>query len=53
MNEQITDQQLNAAESSENGKIISLYAQATQLYHHILVNTELGEEALNYLPLVI
>ena len=40
---------LNAAESSENGKIISLYAQATQLYHHILVNTELGEEALNYL----
>ena len=40
---------LNTAESSENGKIISLYAQATQLYHHILVNTELGEEALNYL----
>ena len=40
---------LNAAESSENGKIISLYAQTTQLYHHILVNTELGEEALNYL----
>lgn len=39
----------NSEESSENGKIISLYAQATQLYHHILVNTELGQEALNYL----
>lgn len=40
---------LNMTESSENGKIIGLYAQATQLYHHILVNTELGQEALNYL----
>jgi DNA primase len=26
-----------------------LYAEATKLYHHILVNTEAGEEALDYL----
>lgn len=40
---------LNSTESSENGKIISLYAQTTQLYHHILVHTELGQTALDYL----
>lgn len=40
---------LSSTESSENGKIISLYAQTTQLYHHILVHTELGQTALDYL----
>lgn len=40
---------LNSSESSENGKLIELYQQANQLYHHILTNTELGQDALNYL----
>ena len=28
---------------SETGKLKRLYAQAGQLYHHILVNTKLGQ----------
>lgn len=40
---------LDASESSENGKILNLYQQANQLYHHILMNTELGQDALDYL----
>ncbi len=34
---------------SETGKLKRLYAQAGQLYHHILVNTKLGQSALDYL----
>lgn len=34
---------------SETGKLKQLYAQAGQLYHHILVNTKLGQPALDYL----
>lgn len=34
---------------SETGKLKRLYAQAGQLYHHILVNTKLGQPALDYL----
>lgn len=34
---------------SETGKLKRLYAQAGQLYHHILVNTKLGKPALDYL----
>ncbi len=34
---------------SETGKLKRLYAQAGQLYHHILVNTKLGQPALDHL----
>ncbi len=34
---------------SETGRLKQLYAQAGQLYHHILVNTKLGQPALDYL----
>ena len=34
---------------SETGKLKQLYAQAGQLYHHILVNTKLGQPALDHL----
>ncbi len=34
---------------SETGRLKQLYAQAGQLYHHILVNTKLGQPALYYL----
>lgn len=40
---------LNSAESSDNAKLIDLYQQSSQLYHHILVNTQLGQQALDYL----
>lgn len=40
---------LDSTQSSENGKLIDLYQKANQLYHHILVNTELGQDALDYL----
>lgn len=35
--------------NSETGKLKSLYAQTSELYHHILVNTKLGQKALDYL----
>lgn len=34
---------------SETGRLKQFYAQAGQLYHHILVNTKLGQPALDYL----
>lgn len=34
---------------SETSRLKQLYAQAGQLYHHILVNTKLGQPALDYL----
>lgn len=34
---------------SETGRLKQLYTQAGQLYHHILVNTKLGQSALDYL----
>lgn len=39
----------NESAHSENGRLKQLYAQVSQLYHHILVNTKLGESALEYL----
>ncbi|MFT9456214.1 MAG: DNA primase [Liquorilactobacillus hordei] len=36
-------------ESSNSRKLKKVHADATQLYHHILVNTQIGEEALDYL----
>lgn len=43
------DNSENQNETSENGKIRKLYKETTKLYHHILVNTVLGEPALEYL----
>lgn len=36
-------------ESSNSRKLKKVHADAAQLYHHILVNTQIGEEALDYL----
>lgn len=34
---------------STKGKLLAVYEKAQLFYHHILVNTKAGEEALNYL----
>nr|WP_025022045.1 DNA primase [Ligilactobacillus hayakitensis] len=44
-----TFKQRGSIENSSNSKIKQLYEQTAKLYHHILVNTKLGEEALEYL----
>ncbi|KRN30393.1 DNA primase [Liquorilactobacillus mali] len=36
-------------ESSNSRKLKKVHADAAQLYHHILINTQIGEEALSYL----
>lgn len=35
--------------NSQTGQLIELHEQAAKLYHHILVNTEMGQPALDYL----
>lgn len=35
--------------SSEYARLKDIHTQAAQLYHHILMNTQIGQEALNYL----
>ncbi|MFC6260286.1 DNA primase [Levilactobacillus fujinensis] len=37
------------AVDSKTGQLIALHEQAAKLYHHILVNTEVGQPALDYL----
>ncbi|CAJ1227681.1 DNA primase [Levilactobacillus zymae] len=37
------------AVDSKTGQLIDLHEQAAKLYHHILVNTEMGQPALDYL----
>ncbi|GEO68414.1 DNA primase [Levilactobacillus acidifarinae] len=37
------------AVDSKTGQLIELHEQAAKLYHHILVNTEMGQPALDYL----
>lgn len=37
------------AENSTKGKLLTLYEKAEHFYHHILVNTQAGEAAYNYL----
>ncbi|MDA9470379.1 DNA primase [Enterococcus sp. 5H] len=39
----------DSAESMQNRKLIELHQKAADLYHHVLMNTEIGEPALNYL----
>ncbi|PWG00775.1 DNA primase [Levilactobacillus bambusae] len=35
--------------SSETGQLMALHEDATKLYHHVLMNTEAGQSALDYL----
>lgn len=37
------------AVDSKTGQLLALHEQAAKLYHHILVNTEMGQPALDYL----
>lgn len=41
--------QTNVQVDSETKALRDLYAEATRLYHHLLVNTDSGEQALAYL----
>lgn len=41
--------QANVQVDSETKALRDLYAEATKLYHHLLVNTDSGEQALTYL----
>lgn len=43
------DNQSNVQVDSETKALRELYAEATKLYHHLLVNTDSGEQALAYL----
>lgn len=38
-----------ASENVQNRKLIELHKKAADLYHHVLMNTQIGEPALNYL----
>ena len=51
IDQSILDQakQSRPAEDSTKGKLLSVYEKAEHFYHHILVNTQAGEEAYNYL----
>ncbi|WP_321384103.1 DNA primase [uncultured Enterococcus sp.] len=37
------------APSTEQHKLLELHKKAAELYHHVLLNTQIGEPALNYL----
>lgn len=39
----------DTAENVHNRKLIELHKKAADLYHHVLMNTQIGEPALNYL----
>jgi DNA primase len=39
----------DTTESIQNRKLIELHKKAADLYHHVLMNTQIGEPALNYL----
>lgn len=36
-------------EDSRRGKLLNIHEKAADFYHHILMNTQIGEEAYNYL----
>lgn len=42
-------QSLDTPEQKEKARLIELHENAADLYHHILLNTEIGSEALAYL----
>ncbi|MGX7148767.1 DNA primase [Enterococcus ureasiticus] len=39
----------DSSENLQNRKLIELHKKAADLYHHVLMNTQIGEPALNYL----
>nr|WP_086330036.1 DNA primase [Enterococcus sp. 4G2_DIV0659]OTO10411.1 DNA primase [Enterococcus sp. 4G2_DIV0659] len=39
----------NSTENLQNRKLIELHKKAADLYHHVLMNTQIGEPALDYL----
>ncbi|WP_251546796.1 DNA primase [Limosilactobacillus caecicola] len=47
--QQYTNRAEQSVENSPKGQLIKLHDQAARLYHHILVNTEAGQQALHYL----
>ena len=49
-NELIQQQsQYHSAGDTKNDQLIQMHEESTELFHHILLNTTAGEEALNYL----
>ena len=50
LDSQYTEQENNARQNtSESRELISLHEEAAKLYHHILMNTPMGQPALDYL----
>lgn len=51
LDQTIIDQakQSRPAEDSTRGKLLKIYEKAEHFYHHILMNTQAGEEAYHYL----
>lgn len=43
------EQAITTPEQKEKAALIALHEEAADLYHHILLNTEIGSEALTYL----
>ncbi|MHC5229116.1 DNA primase [Enterococcus sp. LJL99] len=39
----------NSSENQQQRKLIQLHQKAAELFHHVLLNTQIGEAALNYL----
>ncbi|EOL44418.1 DNA primase [Enterococcus caccae] len=39
----------DSIENLQNRKLVELHKKAAELYHHVLMNTQIGEPALNYL----
>ncbi|WP_161878830.1 DNA primase [Alkalibacterium sp. MB6] len=51
LDQSIIDQakQSRPAEDSSRGKLLKIYEKAEHFYHHVLMNTQAGEEAYHYL----
>ena len=51
LDQSIIDQakQSRPAEDSTRGKLLKIYEKAEHFYHHVLMNTQAGEEAYHYL----
>lgn len=45
----ISTTESDSTENLQNRKLIELHKKAADLYHHVLMNTQIGEPALNYL----
>lgn len=45
----LSDHIEKSAPNSQQHKLLELHKKAAELYHHVLLNTQIGEPALNYL----